>query len=196
MSTNPLAIYEFDGAEVRCIMRDGQPWFVAADVCRVLGHSNSRMAISRLDTDEAGVCKVYTSSQSRQVGIVSESGLYTLIMTSNKPEAKRFRKWVTSTVLPAIRKTGSYINGEESVRDLDALIELNSQAILRKLEAMRAEYQAELDLHNRSSFGPLRNSCRQDMRKLEREIQACGGEIATIRDQLARRAGRSRLIGG
>lgn len=105
--------FKFDQMIVRCIVKDGEPWFVAAEVCEALSISNNRDAVSRLDDDEkADVGIADTSSngvtQSREVTIINESGLYSLTLTSRKPEAKKFKKWVTSEVLPSIRKTGSY----------------------------------------------------------------------------------------
>lgn len=82
---------------------DGAPWFVAADICRVLRHSNTTEAIRGLDADE----KAKNFLGKRETNMVSESGLYTLVMRSSLPEAKAFRKWVTSVVLPAIRKDGA-----------------------------------------------------------------------------------------
>lgn len=104
-----LVPFSYSGQEVR-VMTDefGNPWWVAKDVCDILEHSNHRVAIEMLDDDEKGVSKVYTLGGEQDVSTVSESGLYTLILRSNKPEAKPFRKWVTSEVLPSIRKTGSY----------------------------------------------------------------------------------------
>ncbi|MFT9046213.1 Bro-N domain-containing protein [Acetobacter orientalis] len=100
--------FTFESHAVRVLTRDGEPWFVLADVCSVLEHSNSRVAAERLDEDEKDVSTVYTPGGPQEMSIVNESGLYNLIFTSRKPEAKRFRKWVTAEVLPAIRKTGSY----------------------------------------------------------------------------------------
>ena len=100
--------FDFEEQAVRVVMRDGAPWFVAADVCRVLEHSNSRMAVQRLDDDEKGVINVYTLGGEQQMAIISESGLYALVLTSRKKAARRFRKWVTAEVLPAIRRTGHY----------------------------------------------------------------------------------------
>lgn len=108
-----LSVFNFDSQAVRTLTRDGDPWFVAADVCEVLTIGNNRDAVARLDDDEkADVGITDTSSngtaQGRSVTIINESGLYSLILTSRKPEAKRFKKWVTSEVLPSIRKTGQY----------------------------------------------------------------------------------------
>ncbi|MBR1487129.1 MAG: Bro-N domain-containing protein [Synergistaceae bacterium] len=95
--------------EVRVIEgQDGEFWFVAKDVCDILGLANSRDAINVLDDDEKADVGISDGSQIRHMNTISESGLYTLIMRSNKPEAKTFRKWVTGTVLPSIRKTGTY----------------------------------------------------------------------------------------
>ncbi|WP_018126127.1 BRO-like protein [Desulfovibrio oxyclinae] len=100
--------FDFDGSAVRVVMREDEPWFVAKDVCGVLDIGNSRQAVSRLEEDEKGVITSDTLGGSQKVSAVSESGLYALIFTSRKPEARRFRKWVTSEVLPAIRKHGRY----------------------------------------------------------------------------------------
>ena len=93
---------------VRVIMRCADPWFVAKDACDCLEITNVSQACQTLDDDEKGIYKVDTLGGSQDMMLISESGLYTLIMRSNKPEAKVFRKWVTSEVLPSIRKTGSY----------------------------------------------------------------------------------------
>ena len=98
--------HSFRGCGVRTVMKDGEPWFVAADVCSVLEHTNARMAVGRLDDDEKGVTNVDTPGGDQASLIVNESGLYNLIFTSRKPQAKAFRRWVTAEVLPAIRRTG------------------------------------------------------------------------------------------
>lgn len=99
---------------IRVELVDGEPWFVAKDVCDALTIGNSRDAIGRLDDDEKGVSVVATPSGEQQMNIVNESGLYNLIFQSRKPEAKKFRKWVTSEVLPSIRKTGRYEVGQSA----------------------------------------------------------------------------------
>lgn len=94
--------------EVRTVLRDGEPWFVAKDVCDILGIANSRDAVSRLDEDEKGVGKADTLGGKQEVSIVNEFGLYQLTLRSNKPEAKQFKRWVTHDVLPTLRKQGYY----------------------------------------------------------------------------------------
>lgn len=98
--------FDFEEQAVRVIMRDEEPWFVAADVCRVLGIMNTSDAVKRLDDDEVTLDQIEGSH--RETNLVSESGLYALVIRSDKPAAKRFRKWITSEVLPAIRRHGRY----------------------------------------------------------------------------------------
>ncbi|NKD55960.1 MULTISPECIES: Bro-N domain-containing protein [unclassified Haematospirillum] len=101
--------FVFEDCNVRTLIdENGVPWFVASDVCLVLEISNSRDAISRLDDDEKSVGIADTPGGPQEMNIINESGLYALILTSRKPAAKRFKKWVTSEVLPSIRMTGSY----------------------------------------------------------------------------------------
>lgn len=107
MATSALT-FTFSTQELRVVMRDGEPWFVAADVCAALTIGNNRDALVRLDEDEKGVGSIDTPGGAQQMTIVSESGLYSLVLGSRKPEAKRFKKWVTAEVLPSIRKTGRY----------------------------------------------------------------------------------------
>lgn len=103
-----LRTFAFDHMPVRVVERDGEPWWFIADICAVLEISNTRDAGSRLDADEKGVALTDTPGGPQQVTILNESGLYSLILGSRKPEAKVFKKWITSEVLPAIRKTGAY----------------------------------------------------------------------------------------
>ena len=93
---------------IRVQMKDGEPWFVAKDVCDALTIGNSRDAVNRLDDDEKAMSVLPTQFGDKEMNLVSESGLYNLIFQSRKPEAKAFRKWVTSEVLPTLRKTGRY----------------------------------------------------------------------------------------
>ena len=98
-----------DGAAlgVRSTMIDGEPWFVAADVCAVLGLKNTKQAVDRLDQEDKAMLNIGLSGG--ETNVVNESGLYSLILGSRKPEAKRFKRWVTGEVLPSIRKTGAYV---------------------------------------------------------------------------------------
>ncbi|GAD09845.1 prophage antirepressor [Gluconobacter frateurii NBRC 103465] len=103
-----LVPFSFESHDVRVVMRDGQPWWMLADVCEVLELTNTRNPAARLDEDEKGVHTMDTLGGPQEVTVINESGLYSLIFTSRKAAAKRFKKWVTSEVLPAIRATGRY----------------------------------------------------------------------------------------
>jgi prophage antirepressor-like protein len=103
-----VASFSFENFPVRAINRNGEIWFVAADVCAAIDLGTEQ--IRRLDDDEKGLHLTQTPGGKQEMSIINESGLYALILRSRKPEAKRFRKWVTSEVLPAIRKTGAYIH--------------------------------------------------------------------------------------
>ncbi|QAT44792.1 phage antirepressor Ant [Bacillus subtilis] len=107
-------VFNYQDQQVRTVVKDGQPWFVAKDVCNVLNHSNHKVAVSRLDEDE--VRKVYLADslgRNQKTTVVNEAGLYSLILTSNKPEAKQFKRWITHEVIPTIRKTGGYVANDE-----------------------------------------------------------------------------------
>jgi anti-repressor protein len=105
---NALSIFRYEGADVRTITRDGEPWFVVADVCRVLGVGKANDAARGLDDDERGTETIRTPSGEQTMLVCSEPGMYSLILRSRKPEARAFKRWVTHEVIPAIRKTGAY----------------------------------------------------------------------------------------
>lgn len=123
-----LAIpFEYEGKPVRAIKKDDEPWFVAADLCAVLELTNSRMAIQALDDDEKGVSQIYTLGGNQEVSIISEAGMYRLVMRSDKPQARPFQRFVTHDVLPAIRKTGRYEAPNAKPRmSYDQLREMNA----------------------------------------------------------------------
>src|SRR5262249_34914302 len=103
--------------EIRTVKKQGEPWFVNQDVCETLGLKRSdRIASGFLDDDEKGLQKMDTPGGKQELLVVNESGLYTLIMRSNKPAAKKFRKWVTGEVLPSIRRDGFYVHPEYLTR--------------------------------------------------------------------------------
>lgn len=106
---NKITPFEFHHRQFRAVEIDEQLWFVAKDVCDILEIGNVSQAVSRLDEDERGIISNDTLSGTQEMLIVSESGLYALIWSSRKPEAKTFRRWVSREVLPQIRKTGSYV---------------------------------------------------------------------------------------
>ena len=106
--TNSIIQFQFGFNDIRVVSINDEPWLVAKDVCDVLGIKNHRDACERLDDDEKDVATADTLGGSQEMVVISESGFYRLVMTSRKPEVKKFQKWVTSEVIPSIRKTGSY----------------------------------------------------------------------------------------
>ena len=103
-----LTAFNFESFNIRVVSRDGEPWFVAADVCAALGIARTDDGVGRLDDDEKGTDSIRTPGGEQRMTVVNESGLYSLILGSRKPEAKRFKKWVTGEVLPSIRRSGVY----------------------------------------------------------------------------------------
>jgi len=117
-----FTIFRFGGKEIRVIDKDGDPWFVAKDVCGALELTNSRKALTSLDDDEKGVTSTYTPGGNQEVAVVSESGMYTLVLrcrdaVNEGTVPHKFRKWVTAEVIPAIRKTGEYVKGAKTTVD-------------------------------------------------------------------------------
>lgn len=111
-----IKIFDYHGQEVRTVEMNGQPWFVGKDVAEILGYANPRKAIvDHVDEEDKGVTKCDTLGGTQALTIINESGLYSLVMSSKLSTAKQFKRWVTSDVLPSIRKTGGYIAGQETL---------------------------------------------------------------------------------
>jgi anti-repressor protein len=139
-------IFNYQGTQLRTVVLNNEPWFVAKDVCNILKHSNSRVAISRLDDDEKGVSKVYTPGGYQNMSVVNEYGLYNLVLTSNLPEAKQFKRWITHEVIPSIRKHGAYMTPEkieEVLLNPDTLIKLATNLKEEQQKRIAAEKQIE-----------------------------------------------------
>ena len=112
---NDLQIFNYNNHNVRTVDKDGQTWWVLKDVCGILGLSNSRIVSDRLDEDDVSQTYITdTLGRQQQASIINESGLYNVIIRSDKPEAKQFKRWVTHEVLPTIRKTGGYVSNEDA----------------------------------------------------------------------------------
>jgi len=134
-TTNVTVFRNPQFGQIRTVLRGDEPWFVAADVCRALEVNNSRDAVARLDGDEkTAVVLTDTSSngviQKRAMTLVSESGLYSLVLGSRKPEARLFKRWITHEVLPSIRKHGIYT--------IDQLLD-NPDLLIASLQKLKAE---------------------------------------------------------
>lgn len=122
--------------EVRTIEKNGEPWFVANDICKVLGHTNSRVAVAALDEDEKGVSKVYTLGGEQQMTVVNEAGMYQLVIRSNLPAAKAFKRWITHEVIPTIRRHGAYAT-ETTIESIIA----DPESGIKLLQALKAEQE-------------------------------------------------------
>lgn len=107
---------------IRTTVQNGEPWFIANDVLRILAVSNSKDALRTLDDDEkTGVDIIDPHGRLQKTNCISEAGLYSIILRSRKPEAKAFKRWITHEVIPSIRKTGGYIEGQEHMSDADLM---------------------------------------------------------------------------
>lgn len=131
--------FNFNGQQLRSMLIDGEPWFVAADVARVLEYRTASDVFRGIDEEEKGYEKVHTPGGLQTMTVVSESGLYTAIVRANAPRAKPFRRWVTSDVLPTIRKTGQYQAPQGQT------LEQRSLAVIQDLLARVDEQQAQLE---------------------------------------------------
>ncbi len=137
-----MQIFNYHNNQVRTIQKDGEPWFVLKDVCGILHIGNTADVYNRLDDDEKGVGQIDTLGGRQKVSVINESGLYNVILRSDKPEAKPFRKWVTSEVLPSIRKTGVYISPQIDSNMLFQLAEAMA-AKEKEIQALTAENECQ-----------------------------------------------------
>ena len=134
---------------VRCMSIDNEPWFVGKDVATALGYSNSRKAIQdHVDEEDKGVTKRDTLGGKQNMTIINESGLYSLILHSKLPSAKKFKHWVTSTVLPSIRKNGGYIQNQENLSETEIL----ANAVLIAQKVIEEKNQKILQMTPKADF--------------------------------------------
>lgn len=131
MDENKIQVWNYESSEIRTVQVNGEPWFVGKDVATVLGYANTQKAVrDHVDEEDKLTERFVLSGQNREVIVINESGLYSLILSSNLPNAKQFKRWVTNEVLPSIRKHGAYMTEQTLERALtspDFLIELATQ---------------------------------------------------------------------
>jgi len=137
LSNSSLQLFEYSGHQVRTVLLNGQPGFVAADLCKILDIKNSRDALASLDLDEKGVATIDTPGGQQQMRVVNEPGMYSLVLRSRKKEAKKFKRWVTHEVLPQIRATGSY--------SAPKTLEQRSLEVIGELTQVVQDQQLELE---------------------------------------------------
>lgn len=148
---NQLQVFNYQNNEVRTVMVNNEPWWVAKDVCDVLELGDAHKAVSRLDEDERNSIPVTDAiGRNQNTWAVNEPGLYSLIMGSRKPEAKAFKRWVTHEVLPQIRKTGGYIKVEEGDTD-DAIVAkalIIAHRTIENKDKLIAEMKPKAEFHD------------------------------------------------
>lgn len=139
---NEVQLFNFENHEVRSLLINSEPWFVGKDVADVLGYKNTKDALAKhVDAEDKLGSQIATSGQNRNMVIINESGLYSLVLSSKLPSAKKFKRWVTSEVLPALRKTGQYQVKELSGQELMAKALIEAQSVLaakdKQIEQMK-----------------------------------------------------------
>ena len=145
---NNLQIFNSpDFGQIRTIQKNGEPWFVGKDVADILGYQNGSRDVNRhVDEDDRQNYQNGTFESNRGLTIINESGLYSLILSSKMPKAKEFKRWVTSEVIPAIRKTGGYIAGSENMTDAEIMAKavLVAQSTIRQRDQRIKELESDV----------------------------------------------------
>jgi prophage antirepressor-like protein len=193
---NELTVFDYNNSKVRTVMVNGEPWFVLKDVCDILEIGNAADVSRRLDNDEKGVDSIDTLGGKQKITIISESGLYKVILRSDKPEANRLMRFVTHEVLPSIRKHGGYLTEattEKLIANPDLIIELatalkNERSENRLLLDEKSQLETELD-ESKEYYTVKRVACingiswkQLDWRKLKNSSQAMEYEVKKIFD--------------
>lgn len=143
---NEIKIFKFKEKDIRTVIIDDEPYFVGKDVATVLGYAEPRSAVSKkVDDEDRGVAKIATPSGTQEMTVINESGVYSLIFGSRLPDAKKFKHWVTTDVLPTIRKHGAYMTEEvleKALMNPDFLIQLATELKIEK------EKREQLEIEN------------------------------------------------
>ena len=185
--------------QVRTVEIDGTPWLVGKDVAVALGYKNPQRAIrDHVDAEDKGVTKTVTPSGEQEMLIINESGLYSLILSSKMPKAKAFKRWVTSEVLPAIRKTGAYesFQAQQHIEQLEATnAQLNAainavshaKAELAKVAAMRDDFIKDRDdfKEHFQKWKSLYGGACDRLRRAENLVQQAQDNLSSRIDQLS-----------
>lgn len=173
---NKIQLFKFEGKEVRTLKIDGEPWFVGKDLTDILGYSNSRKALKdHVDKEDQQILTsrnvTLENIPNRGLTGVNESGMFSLVLSSQLPTAKKFKRWVTSEVLPAIRKTGSYQLPQTPEGQIRLLLESNVHMDERMTNAEEdialLKSKSEIDSNQRFQLQKVRN---------KRAIEVCGGK--------------------
>jgi len=175
---NQIVAFDFESHDVRVVIgQDGEPRFVAADLLSTL--NLDRKALERLDEDEKGVSSIHTPGGQQEMTVVNESGLFNLVLGSRKPEAKRFKRWVTHEVLPSIRKTGSYaVPG--SVAALPAPTQDRVTAILMIGEAVAKVPGVKQGIAMAATLPCIQENTGLSVETMRRALPACNDPLAAV----------------
>lgn len=169
---NQLQLFKFEDKEVRVVKVNGEPRFVGKDLANILGYSRTADAIkSHVDEEDKGVGKIQTPGGIQNVVLVNESGMFSLVLSSQLPNAKKFKRWVTSEVLPAIRKTGSY----QLPQTPEARLKLAMEATIHLDERMT---NVEKDVDFIKNTSEIDSTQRFKLRKARdrKSVEVCGGK--------------------
>lgn len=182
---NDLQIFNYQDTPVRTVLVDDEPWFIASDLVGILEIGRVHDAVRGLDDDEKGTDTIRTLGGDQEVTIVSEAGMYSLVLRSRKPEAKTFRRWITHEVLPSIRKTGSFGETTPTGRELLAHAVLEAQKMLETkdeqiavLEPKADAYDAFIDADGTYSVGNVAKMLGLSQNKLFDLMRNAGVMIA------------------
>ncbi len=148
---NNMQVFNYEGNKVRTLEIEGEPWFVGKDVAEILGYSNPQKAIrDHVDEEDKGVNELFTPGGKQEVTVINESGLFSLVLSSKLPSAKRFKRWVTSEVLPSLRKTGAYSMSRATTPSMsDKMVVVETAARM-------------LNMNDSSKILMLQNFCKQE----------------------------------
>ena len=185
---NELKVFRnADFGEVRTVLRDGEPWFVAADVCKALEIADTWNAMTRLDPDEKGADSISTPGGQQDMTVVNEPGLYALVLGSRKPEARAFKRWITHEVIPTIRQHGMYATPatvEAMLNDPDTMI--------RTLTALKDERARRVALEVKAEADAPKVLFADSVAASKQSILV--GELATLLRQNGIQIGQNRLF--
>ena len=188
-ASSALKLFENPQFRVRVVMRDGEPWFVAKDACDCLELGNVSQTCSRLDDDERGIILNDTLSGKQEMLVVSEPGLYSLIGSSKKQEAKAFKRWVNHEVLPSIRKTGGYgiRTVDDMINDPDTAIRLLTQLKILRLQNDQLAMERDEAIRTKAMIGSSREATAMATASAKsRECKRLTAENAELKDAVGR----------
>jgi prophage antirepressor-like protein len=183
METKEMQVFGFEGKNIRTFVFNGEPWWALKDVCEALELSNQAMVADRLDDDEK-LNKPDLSSLGQRGGwIVNESGMYTLILRSDKPEAKRFKKWLTSEVIPAIRKNGGYLSPAVDFNDPDNMQRIFDSWKEERRKRLEAEARTNRLIHNNRTYTTTEIAKELNLRSAQELNQALAEKGIQYKDK-------------